>query len=160
MTRALQLALLACTSICLLEGPTSLADERQFLMGLTPMNFDESPAGTERMKAALAKNADVVAVYLDWGVPWPEAFEGRPFHENVRKEIAAVKQRISPQHQVFLALNAGAFNRREMAGYWGEKTQMPRPGRWAEKGLDDPDVITAFGNYCERMIAEFRPSFL
>ena len=84
---------------------------------------------------ALAKNAEVVAVYLDWGVPWPEAFEGQPFHENVRKEIAAVKQRISPQHQVFLALNAGAFNRREMAGYWGEKTQMPRPGRWADKEL-------------------------
>jgi hypothetical protein len=142
------------------HAPSQTVSERSFLTGLTPMNFDESPAGTERMKAALAKNADVVAVYLDWGVPWPEVFEGQPFHDNVRKEIAAVKQRISPQHQVFLALNAGAFNRREMAGYWGEKTQMPRPGRWADKGLDDPDVITAFGNYCERMIAEFQPTFL
>jgi len=142
------------------SAPSQTGGERQFLMGLTPMNFDESPAGTERMTAALAKNADVVAVYLDWGVPWPEAFEGQPFHENVRKEIDAVKQRISPQHQVFLALNAGAFNRREMAGYWGESTQMPRPGRWTDKGLDDPDVITAFGNYCERMIAEFQPTFL
>jgi len=140
--------------------PSQTIGERQFLMGLTPMNFDESPAGTERMTAALAKNADVVAVYLDWGVPWPEAFEGQPFHENVRKEIDAVKQRISPQHQVFLALNAGAFNRREMAGYWGENTQMPRPSPWTDKGLDDPDVITAFGNYCERMIAEFQPTFL
>ena len=136
------------------------AGERSFLMGLTPMNFDDTPEGTDRMKKTLAQNADVVAIYLDWGVPWPEAFEGQPFHENVRKEIAAVKQRISPEHQVFLALNAGAFNRREMAGYWGEKTQMPRPGSWADKGFDDPDVITAFGNYCERMIAEFRPAFL
>lgn len=129
-------------------------------MGLTPTNFDETPEGTARMKQSLAKNAEVVAVYLDWGVPWPEAFEGLPFHENVRKEIAAAKQRISPEHQVFLALNAGAFNRREMAGYWGEETQMPRPGSWADKGFDDPDVITAFGNYCERMIADFQPAFL
>lgn len=98
------------------------ASERSFLMGLTPMNFDDTPDGTARMKKTLAQNAEVVAVYLDWGVPWPEAFEGQPFHDNVRKEIAAVKQRISPPHQVFLALNAGAFNRREMAGYWGEKT--------------------------------------
>ena len=108
-------------------GQSQPASERSFLMGLTPMNFDDTPDGTARMKKALAKNADVVAVYLDWGVPWPEAFEGQPFHENVRKEIAAVKQRISPQHQVFLALNAGAFNRREMAGYWGERPRCRVP---------------------------------
>lgn len=151
--------LIAC-ALCLLGRFATGAEERSFLMGLTPRNFDDSAAGTQRMTQALAKNAEVVAVYLDWGVPWPEAFEDRPFHENVRREIAAVRQRISQHHQVFLALNAGAFNRRDMAGYWGEKTQMARPGKWADKGLDDPEAITAFGNYSERMIAEFRPSFL
>lgn len=140
--------------------PEASAAERSFLMGLTPMNFDGSPAGTKRMKETLAKHAEVVAVYMDWGVPWPEAFEEKPFHENVRKEIAATKERISREHQVFLALNAGAFNRREMAGYWGQTNMMPRPGKWADKTFDDPDVILAFGNYCERMIAEFKPSFL
>jgi hypothetical protein len=112
--------------------PLQATGERSFLMGLTPMNFDDSPEGTARMKETLAKNAEVVAVYLDWGVPWPEAFEGRPFHENVVREVAAVKQRISPQHQVFLALNAGAFNRREMAGYPHLRGFTPEtlPKRW------------------------------
>ena len=152
--------IVAAGAVCLLGAFAAGAEERSFLMGLTPMNFDDSAAGTLRMTQTLAKHAEVVAVYLDWGVPWPEAFQDRPFHEEVRREIASVRQRISPQHQIFLALNAGAFNRRDMAGYWGEKTQMARPGKWADKGLDDPDVITAFGNYCERMIAEFQPSFL
>jgi len=31
------------------SAPSQTGGERQFLMGLTPMNFDESPAGTERM---------------------------------------------------------------------------------------------------------------
>ncbi len=152
--------LVVYASLCALCVSISSAEDRSFLMCFTPMNFDDSPTGTRRMRETLAKSAEVVAVYLDWGVPWPEAFAGQPFHANVRKEIAAVKERISPQHQVFLALNAGAFNRREMAGYWGEKTMLPRPGKWAEKSFDDPEIITAFGNYCERMIAEFRPAWL
>jgi hypothetical protein len=78
------------------RDPSQTAGERSFAMGLTPMNFDDTPEGIARMKKTLAKNAEVVAVYLDWGVPWPEAFDGLPFHENVRKETAAVKQRISP----------------------------------------------------------------
>jgi len=133
---------------------------RPFLMALTPTNFDETEQGTRQMKELMAKHAEVVAVYLDYGVPWPEVAEGKPFHKNVQKEISILKQRISPRHKVFLALNAGAFDRRNMAGYWGEKVMMPRPGKWADKTLDDPEIIETFIKYCERMIEEFRPSFL
>jgi hypothetical protein len=135
-------------------------ESRPFAMGLTPINFDDTPAGTQRMSRLLREHADVVAIYLDFGVPWPEAFEGKPFHPAVQKEIAATKERISPEHKVFLALNAGAFNRTEMAGYWGAEWGMARPGRWANKSFDDPEIITAYTNYCRRMIAEFRPTYL
>ena len=124
------------------------------------MNFDDSRAGTERMKRLLREHAEVVALYFDYGVPWPEAFAGKPFHANVQKEIAAAKQRIGPRHKVFLALNAGAFNRRDMAPYWGAEQGAPRPELWTDKSLDDPEVIAAFGNYCERMIRTFKPDYL
>lgn len=133
---------------------------RPFALGLTPMNFDDSREGTERMKRLLREHAEVVALYFDYGVPWPEAFAGEPFPENVQKQIAAAKERIGPRHKVFLALNAGAFNRRDMAPYWGAEQGLPRPGRWADKSFDDPEVITAFGNYCERMIQTFQPDYL
>ncbi|MBM3858892.1 MAG: hypothetical protein FJ395_04495 [Verrucomicrobia bacterium] len=146
-------------SAALLLG-TAADTPRSFLMALTPTNFDETTQGSQQMKALMAKHAEVVAVYLDYGVPWPEVADGMPFHKNVQKEITTLKQRISPRHKVFLALNAGAFNRRDMAGYWGEKTMMPRPGKWADKTLDDLEIIETYIKYCERMIAEFRPSFL
>lgn len=155
-----RITLLLSVSVC---GPRACATDpatRSFAMGLTPMNFDETPEGADRMRGLLRDHAEVVAVYLDYGVPWPEAFENRPFHANVQKEIAAIKERIPPRHRVFLALNAGAFNRREMAKYWSEKPEMARPGRWAAKSFEDPEVIEAFGNYCERMVQTFQPDYL
>jgi hypothetical protein len=133
---------------------------RPFALAMTPVNFDDTREGIERMQRLLRDHAEVVALYFSGGVPWPEAFEGKPFHANVEKEIAAMKERIGPNHKVFLALNAGAFNRREMAAYWGSERGMRRPGRWAHKSFDDPEIITAFGNYCQRMIEIFQPDYL
>ncbi len=159
-TRFCRLAVVAAFALGATFSRAAESDTRPFVLGLTPMNFDDTPAGTDRMKRSLGEHADVVALYFDYGVPWPEAFEGKPFHPNVQREIAAARQRIGPQHKVFLALNIGAFNRRDMAPYWGAEQGMPRPDRWAEKTPDDPEVITAFGNYCERMIGAFRPDYL
>ena len=133
---------------------------RPFALAMTPHNFDDTREGTARMQQLLREHAEIVALYFEGGVPWPEAFEGKPFHANVQKELATLKLRIGPNHKVFLAISPVAFNRREMAPYWGSKRDMRRPGRWADKSFDDPEIVTAFGNYCERIIEFFHPDYL
>lgn len=134
--------------------------DRPFLLGFTNTNFDATEEGTRRLNGFLKEHAEVVSLYLETGVPWPEAFESKPFHEAVRKEIAEHKKRIGPRHKVFLALNAINFARNGLADYWGKSASLPRPDKWADKSFDDPDVIKAFVNYSLRMVEEFKPAYL
>ena len=147
-------------------------NKRSFRMGFTPFVFDNRPGAAERAYDLLNPYSDMIALHMDFGVPWPEALANLPYSDAVEREIALRKKHIRPGQKVYLALNALNLKRNNMAAYWGgdwgvdwnetvdRMLRCERPGKWKDRPFDDPEVIEAYLNHCRRMIREFQPDYL
>jgi hypothetical protein len=139
------------------------AKSRSFYMGFTPWPYDFTPKGKEAAYNIIDKHADMIAHYIDTGIPWPEALEKKPFHPNVLKNI---DDRVKPGRalkkgqKVYLALTPLSPDRQKMARYWAKKGNQPLPRKWKNKKFDDPLVAEAYLNYCRFMIKRFNPDYL
>ncbi|MGQ0636565.1 MAG: hypothetical protein ACT4QC_18280 [Planctomycetaceae bacterium] len=129
-------------------------------MGFTPSFFTDSDEEIDRTLTKVYKYSDMIAFHMDYGVPWPEALENKPFPEGLAREIKLVKARQKPSQKTYLALNPLNLGRNNLAKYWGAQRGMPLPDAWNNKDLDDPGVIRAYGDYVLRMIDEFEPDYL
>jgi len=134
---------------------------RSFLMGFTPWPFDFKPTAVEQTYEAIAAHADLICHHMDDGVPWPEAYTGSPYPSSVQAEINKRLANTRPGMKVYLALTPLSMNRLELAGYWNnEGSNMERPGEWALRNFDSPEVMAAYLNYCRYMIEQFNPDYV
>jgi hypothetical protein len=139
------------------------AKNRSFYMGFTPWPYDFTPKGKEAAYNIIDKHADMIAHYIDTGIPWPEALEKKPFHPNVLKNIderVKPSQALKKGQKVYLALTPLSSDRQKMARYWAKKDNQPLPRKWKNKEFDDPLVAEAYLNYCRYMIKRFNPDYL
>jgi hypothetical protein len=140
--------------------PTSLPAERTFHLAMTPLAYAATDESKDAIYDVLDDHVDVVCHHFDGGVPWPEALAGSPYHENVLADIERRLTRTAPEKKIYLALTPIASLRDGLAGYWAEDSNRPRPGDWADRDFDSPEVIQAYTNYCRYMIDRFHPEYV
>ncbi len=148
-------AFLAVTSV-----DAASSGGRSFYMGFTPIAYDATAQALEETYAFIHKRADLIAHHFAEGVPWPEAYDQKAYHPAVERNLRYRTRARAPRQKVYLALSPMTVQAGGLGGYWGEKSDMPRPGAWQGKDFDDPAVITAYTNFCSDMIRRFRPDFV
>jgi len=137
----------------------NLPSSRSFRMGFTQWPYDFTDKAVARTYDAIARHADIVAIHLDGGVPWPEALAGTPFPPNVESDLAAKAAQARRFDAVYVAATPLGEDRLTLAPYWAEDTGMPLPDGWQDKALDDPDVVAAYLSFCRRLIDLFDPDY-
>jgi hypothetical protein len=155
-------AFLWAVAVALLITPIEAAppETRPFFMGFTPTVYDTTPKAMEDTYAFIDRHADLIAHHFVKGVPWPEAHDQQRFPAAVERDLQFRQLKRLPGQRVFLAVSPITVAAQGLGGYWGAKGNMPRPGSWSRKDFDDPEVITAYANFCTVMIQRFRPDFM
>lgn len=138
----------------------TLPESRPFFMGFTPTPYDISGQAVTDTYQFLGEHGDIICHHFDQGVPWPEARANGSYKQKVRDDInLRTSHRVAGQ-KVYLALTPLVSGRDGLALYWGEQENLPMPEGWSGKSFDDPEVISAYTNYCRSMIQEFHPDYL
>lgn len=144
------------------EEPIDLlsSESRPFYMGVTPWPYDFTAEAQQYTYETIGAHTDLVAHHFDEGIPWPEALAGEPYHPSVRGAIDTRVGHLQEVERVYLAITPLSGGRDSLAGYWAEDGSMARPGEWADKDFDDPDVIAAYTNFARYMISRFNPDYM
>jgi hypothetical protein len=128
-------------------------------MGFTPWPYEATTAAVDDLYGRVLANGEFIAHHIDGGIPWPEAFAGTAYNANVEAELADRLARTPAGTPVYLAITPISSPRDGLAEYWGASKGLARPGPWAAKGFDDPDVIQAFVSYALDLIDRFDPAW-
>jgi hypothetical protein len=155
-------ALAVALALLLASLPTQAAPpaSRSFYMGFAPSEYDATPRAVEETYAFIGRHADLIAHHLVKGVPWPEAYDQRRYPLAVEQDLRYRERKRAPGQKIFLALSPITAAAEGLGAYWGESGTVPRPGPWTRRDFDDPEVITAYTNFCSDMIRRFRPDFM
>jgi hypothetical protein len=127
---------------------------------MTPLAYAVTEESKDAIYDVLDDHVDAVCHHFDGGVPWPEALAGSPYHENVLADIERRLTRTAPDKKIYLALTPIVTLRDGLADYWAEDSNRPRPGEWAGRDFDSPEVIQAYTNHCRYMIDRFDPDYV
>ena len=138
---------------------TDLPDGRFFHLGFNPWPYDFTDEALDNTYAFVNAHSDLILHHLDWGIPWPEAYAGEAYHPNVEADLNRRIQERQPGQKLVLAIAPQASERYELAEYWGEDWYLERPGQWADRTFDDPEVIEAYLNYARYLIHRFQPNY-
>ncbi len=149
------LIILLATASCGLFLP----DNRSFYMGFTPFPYDFTTEAINDTYDLINEKGDIIAHHLDEGVPWIEALNNEPYHQNVLAQLNIRLDETDYGKKVYLAITPISQGRDNLALYWSEEENMPLPTGWETKEFDDPDVINSYTNHCRFMINEFKPDF-
>lgn len=135
------------------RGPSS----RPFLMGFTPWPADLTEEGVAVARDYAHTHGDIVSVMFIGGVPWPEAFERKPFSADVQQHMS---YRPPAGKKLLLSISPLNKDRRDLAPYWGERDNQPLPSPWNSEPLNSPRVKRAYANFILRAVEMMRPDYL
>lgn len=130
---------------------------RGFRLGTTLWPPDLTVQAVDRVQSFIAENCDLTAQMLLGGVPWPEAYAGTLFSDNVMEKLS---YRPPAGHKLFVSLESTDMRRRQMALYMGTSDNLPLPPPWNQLGFGAPEVQSAFANYALRVVEAMRPDYL
>ncbi len=135
------------------------SSRRTFRMGFTPFPYDMTLEAITEVKRFLHQNADVISIHLE-GVPWLEAYEGKPYHTKLMEDWQRHKEAKPPGGKVYLSLSPLNNGRSDIAGYRAAKENLPLPKAFIGKSLDAPVVVKTYLEYCRQAIRYFQPDYL
>jgi Glycosyl hydrolase family 53 len=141
------------TPVAEYQGPPT----RPFAMGFTFWPADLTPEGAATARRFADAHGDINAVMLLNGIPWSEAFEGKPFSKDVQDALA---DRPAGEKKLFLSISPLDKDRKGLAPYWGEKDNQPLPSPWDKEALNSPRVKKAFLNFVLQAAKTMRPDYL
>ncbi len=163
-TAAGSLLLAGCDGAPLPAGPPPPAvsslpvqPRRSFRLGTTLWPPDLTQEAVDRAETFVARNCDLAAPMLLGGVPWPEAYEGAAFSDNVMQKLAYRPPR---GHKLLVSLEPTDLGRKQLALYMGAQDNQPLPSPWNRLGFGSTEVRTAFANYALRVVEAMRPDWL
>jgi hypothetical protein len=130
---------------------------RPFRLGFTRWPSELSLHGIQQADEFLAQHADLVSIMFIGGIPWQEALDGRPFSQDVQKQLSYHRPN---GYELLLSISALDQDRRRLAPYWGEKDNQPLPAEWAERPFNSPEVIEAFTRFALRSVEALKPDYL
>lgn len=125
---------------------------RPFYMAMTPFPFDLFASG--ETYRTLAQYTDLIAHRFDEGIPWDTRLS-----EQVERDLQT-RLEGSRGKKVYLSVTPLNLARDGLALHWGTEPHQERPGKWAAKDLDDPEVIDRYLAWCRDLIRRFRPEYV
>ena len=134
-------------------------DSRPFFMGFTPFPWEMTVEAVMDTGKFIVDNGDIISHHLEQGVPWVEAMDDKPFHENMMKDWKG-RRDLSKNRKVFLSLTPLNEGRNNMELYRGKAEDMPIPDLFKGEAFDDPIVKKAYLNYCRRAADYFEPDYM
>jgi hypothetical protein len=138
---------------------TTPAPARSFALAFTAFPHARSLAALADAQAVIARDADMEALHFDDGVPWAEALAGAPYHPDYAADLERQVRSIPSGHVVYIAATPIAFERDRLAPHRGAASNEPLSPPWAGRAFDDPAVVDAFTNHCDRMVTIFGPRY-
>jgi hypothetical protein len=160
MMNARKFVFAACVAGSLLAcDKESNIPARSFKMGFTPFPYEVSEEAVDFVYQHIAKEADIIDHHFDNGVPWVEAYDDKPFHDNIMNDWKFRKDRTSANQTIYVSVAALRITRDSLANYRGQYDDMPLPKPWNTYGFNDVHVKHAYLNYCKRIISYFNPQY-
>ncbi len=159
MERFYFLVLLLFLTACSSEEVPPQASSRSFYMGFTPFPSDFTTEALDLAYQQIEQHGDMILHHLDDGVPWDEAYNNTAFPQDVQDNLDERRSKTPSDHKIFLTATATKQDRKSLAGYWSSESNGPLPDFWNDKTHADPEVITAYINYCSRLIDFFQPDY-
>ncbi|MCB0279850.1 MAG: glycosyl hydrolase 53 family protein, partial [Calditrichaeota bacterium] len=106
-------------------------------------------------------HADIKSLHFDGGIPWPEAYNGEKFSQQLLSDWRLKRDILAPEAKIVLAMTPINFDRNGLASYWGAQgDNQPLPASWDQRSLDDSMVMVAYANYLLRAIEFFSPDYV
>ncbi len=138
----------------------TIPEERSFYMGFTAFPYDLSMDALNQSYANQVQNGDLLLTHFDHGVPWNEALNGLPFPSQVQEDIDRAVENKTPYHKILLTATPTNSSRDQLAGYWNNNgSHQPLPPPWNSYTFKTPEVISAYTNYCKRIIDAIQPNY-
>jgi hypothetical protein len=128
-------------------------------MGFTPFPYEISLDAANYVYTKLETESDIVNHHFDNGVPWMEALNEQPFHQNIVDDWNFRKSKTNETHKVYVSATPLNFSRNGLAAYRGESDNMELPVPWNSYPFNHVNVRTAYFNYCKRLVDFFNPDF-
>jgi len=160
-------ALLACEpaappadeSVAAGDGRTlALPAARNFAMGFAYQPYDWNEQAFQETARILADHGDMIGVFFDAAVPWPEAAAGAPYHPNQEEVLARRAAAVAAHHEVLVSASLLGGDRVSLSRYLGE-SDLPLPAEWAGRSFDHPEVVSAYLYWCRDLIRRFNPDY-
>ena len=151
--------LVSCAEKSPTEPEKNIEKSRSFALGFTDFPYANSLEALAASYLVIQRDGDMAVMHFDGGIPWQEALDSLPYPQNFLDELNGKANAIPPGHLIYLAVTPIAFSRDKLADNRGTAGSEPLPPPWDTRTFDDPQVITAFINYCEKMISIYSPQF-
>lgn len=132
--------------------------KRSFYMGFTPWLYEASTNAIDVTYSRMTTHGDMIKHHIMGGIPWQEALDQTPYHENVEGEINDRLNRTPSGTKVFLAIDSTNSGRDGLSLNWGANQNEELPGEWANRSWSSPEVIEAYINFSIDMINRFQPT--
>ena len=100
--------------------------------------------------------------HFDEGVPWDAAFANdfSQFPQDFQEDIAGYVSLIPDSNQVYVSVTPLSTPfRNEIAPTLLENREFAQQEPWTSRAFNNPDVMTAYLNYCRIMIDQFDPQY-
>jgi len=132
---------------------------RSFALGFTDFPHAATAQAVADAYAVIARDADLVALHFDDGVPWQEALAGAPYDSGWVGELARKAASIPAGHLRYLAITPIALSRDRLADHRGASGNEPLVPPWDTLSFDAPQVIAAFTAHAKNLITVFEPDY-
>lgn len=128
-------------------------------MGFTPFNHSNDESCLKSVYETLPEVADIILHHFDAGIPWEEINEGRPWPEELEKDLQKRTELQPDGMKTVLAVTPLSPLREELAGSWAASQDKRRSGIWRDMDFDNPLVVKTYIAFCREMIRRFKPEF-
>ena len=134
---------------------------RSFYMGVTPWPADFTIPELSKAYQFINDHCDIVSQHLDDGIPYQEFFSGGILPAEFLHDINTRVNNTPPGKKVLLSVSALNLTRKEKAVYYGKSTTPDSiKSSWEGLSFNDPKVITAYTNYMNWLIDQFKPLYV
>lgn len=159
-----RMPLICISSLMLVACSKSQPETRSFRMGVTPWPADFTATAVNQAYQFIQTDCDLISQHLDDGIPWQEALDGRDFPQTFQQDISGRIARTPTGKAVLLSVAPLDLSRKKKAPCYTANGTNPVPQEviqyWADLPMDHPQVINAYCNYLNRLIALFKPDFV
>ena len=153
----LSVFIFSCTLKDSSVGPNS--STRTFYMGFTPIAYDVTTDALDYTYNKIKSDADIICHYFDDGIPWEESLFGLTYDSYITNDWQVRKSKTQSAHKVIVSVTPINQTRNGIALLKRTSGNLPLPISWGGYNFNNPNVKSAYLNYCKRVIDFFNPDY-